>query len=77
MLKAHVHEILEMINSNNKTYSIVELQNAVMSHFSEDVLFYSCSIEDMNVVQAVDFLVQRGKFIPSQSQTSCCGSCGG
>jgi probable metal-binding protein len=77
MSKAHVHEILEMINTNNKSYSIIELQEAVVNHFSKDMLFNSCSIENMNAVQAVDFLVERGKFIPHQSEASCCGACGG
>jgi probable metal-binding protein len=75
MLKTHVHEILEMING--KTYSIVELQEEVISHFSKDMLFHSCSIESMSAVQAVEFLVERGKFLPQQPETSCCGGCGG
>lgn len=77
MLKAHVHEVLEMINANGKAYSTVELQEAVVSHFGKDVLFHSCSIDNMNSVQAVDFLVERGKFTPLQAETSCCGACGG
>jgi len=75
MLKAHVHEILEMINGN--AYSIIELQEAVINKFSKDILFHSCSIENMNPVEAINFLIERGKFVPLQLETSCCGACGG
>lgn len=77
MSNTHVHEVLEMINTNGTAYSIVELQEAVISRFGKDTLFHSCSIDNMNSVQAVDFLVERGKFIPQQAETSCCGACGG
>lgn len=77
MSKAHVHEILEMINNSNRSYSVTELQEAVVEHFSNETLFNSCSIENMTATQAVDFLVERGKFIPQQAVTSCCGGCGG
>lgn len=74
---SHVHEILEMINSTGESYTVVELQQAVISQFGRSALFNSCSIEDMNSIQAVEFLVNKGKFVPKQSGTSCCGSCGG
>ncbi|WP_271274119.1 YecH family protein [Aliamphritea hakodatensis] len=77
MFKAHVHEILEMIHASDKAYSVAELQEAVISHFSEDTVFNSCSIHDMSAAQAIEFLVQRGKFVPLQSGSPCCGGCGG
>ncbi len=77
MLKAHVHEILEMIHATNKAYSVAELQEAVINHFSEDTFFNSCSIDNMSAAQAIEFLVQRGKFVPQQSGSHCCGGCGG
>ena len=77
MLKAHVHDILEMINSSGQTYSTVQLQEAVIGQLGKDTVFHSCSIENMNAIEAVEFLIERGKFIPEQSGTSCCGACGG
>ena len=77
MSKAHVHEILEMITTTGKAYSVDELQAAVDAQFGGNALFHSCSIEDMSSAQAVEFLVSRGKFVPQQSGTSCCGGCGG
>jgi len=77
MPQAHVHDILEMINSTGKAYSVVELQEAIVSKFGKDTSFHSCSIEDMNAAEAVEFLVSRGKFVPEQSGTSCCGACSG
>lgn len=77
MSKAHVHEILEMIRTTGKAYSVVELQQAVIDQFGQDMRFNSCSIDGMNSVEAVDFLVAKGKFVPEQSEAPCCGGCGG
>lgn len=77
MSKAHVHEILEMIRTSGKNYSVVELQQAVIGQFGHHMRFNSCSIDGMNSIEAVDFLVQKGKFVPEQPQSTCCGACGG
>ena len=77
MLTAHVHEILEMISMSGKAYSSAELQQAIEAQFGNEMRFNSCSIDNMNAEQAVEFLISRGKFIPQQTGTSCCGSCGG
>lgn len=77
MQNAHVHEILEMLNSSAEAYSALELQEAVERHFGLDTRFQSCSIDNMSAAQAVEFLINRGKFIPKQATTSCCGACGG
>lgn len=77
MQNAHVHEILEMLNSTAEAYSAKELQEAIERQFGLETRFQSCSIDNMNAAQAVDFLISRGKFIPKQTATSCCGACGG
>jgi len=77
MQTAHVHEILEMISASGQAYSAAELQTAIETQFGTEMRFNSCSIDNMNAEKAVEFLISRGKFIPQQAESSCCGGCCG
>ncbi len=75
MPQTHVHDILQMINESSEAYTEAQLQQAIVSKFGEDMSFSSCSIDGMNASQAVEFLVSRGKYVPKQQGSSCCGAC--
>jgi probable metal-binding protein len=77
MPQAHIHDVLEMINTTKEAYSEQELQAAIVTQFGDEMRFSSCSIEGMDSAKAVEFLVTRGKFVPKKSGTACCGACGG
>ena len=76
MPQIHIHDILEMIRESSEAYSETELHHALVAKFGGEMRFGSCSIDGMDAVQAVEFLVTRGKYVPKQQGSSCCGACG-
>jgi len=62
----HGHEVLHMMEGNS--YETKEaLVKAIVDKFGVDERFYTCSAEGMDAAELVDFLSERGKFIPSQA----------
>lgn len=62
----HGHEVLHMMEGNS--YATREdLVKAIVAKFGADEQFYTCSAEGMNAEQLVDFLAERGKFMPASS----------
>ena len=62
----HGHEVLHMMEGNS--YETKEaLVKAIVDKFGADERFYTCSAEGMDAAELVDFLSERGKFIPSQA----------
>ena len=60
----HGHEVLHMMEGNSyKTKQ--ELINAIVARFGADERFYTCSAEDLTAAELVDFLEERGKFMPA------------
>lgn len=62
----HGHEVLHMMEGNS--YATREsLVEAIIARFGADEQFYTCSAEGMNAAELVDFLEERGKFMPADS----------
>ena len=40
---------------------------AIIAHFGADELFHTCSVEGMTASELVDFLAERGKFMPASA----------
>ena len=50
------------------SYSTKEsLVKAIVDKFGADERYYTCSAEGMTAAELVDFLEERGKFMPSSS----------
>ncbi len=60
--EAHVHEVLEMMEAANGTYSRETLCAAINGKFGEATRFRSCSANGMDANDVIDFLDSRGKF---------------
>jgi probable metal-binding protein len=60
--EAHVHEVLEMMEVENGTYSRKSLCAAIEEKFGATTRFHSCSASGMDANDVVDFLDARGKF---------------
>jgi len=41
------------------------LVKAIIEHFGPEEEFHTCSREGMNATELVDFLTERGKFMPA------------
>ncbi|OCG09105.1 metal-binding protein [Gilliamella sp. wkB178] len=65
MLSIHGHEVLHMMDGNNYTES--SLLQAIEQRFGKDAKFHTCSKSDMDAQQLINFLKERGKFKPADS----------
>ncbi len=65
----HGHEVLHMMEGNSYATK-QELINAIISRFGETERFYTCSAENMTAAELVDFLEQRGKFMPTAGKAN-------
>lgn len=59
----HIHEVLNLIYSSNKIYTVDELKQEIIRNFGEDVYFTSCSENEFDIESMVDFMEQRGKIL--------------
>ena len=61
---AHGHDVLHMMEGNS--YRTKEdLVKAIIEYFGPEEEFHTCSREGMNATELVDFLTERGKFMPA------------
>lgn len=63
MVQLHAHEVLHMMEGNS--YSEASLKEAIVSKFGKEQLFYTCSADNMNVDELIEFLKAKGKFMPA------------
>ena len=60
----HGHDVLHMMEGNS--YRTKEdLVKAIIEYFGPEEEFHTCSREGMNATELVDFLTERGKFMPA------------
>ena len=62
MEELHAHEVLHMIEGNS--YTDTSLKKAIIQQFGESQLFYTCSADNMNIDELIQFLKEKGKFMP-------------
>lgn len=60
----HGHEVLHMMEGNR--YTEESLVKAINDRFGTEERFYTCSAENMTAVELVEFLKDRGKFMPME-----------
>lgn len=58
----HIHEVLNIIYNSDKNFTIEELKQEVINNFGEDISFTSCSENEFEINEMVDFMLQRGKI---------------
>ncbi|WP_028898181.1 YecH family metal-binding protein [Prevotella sp. HUN102] len=61
----HGHDVLHMMEGNSYTTK-ESLVKAIIEKFGPEETFHTCSVEGLSAEELVDFLEQRGKFMPSQ-----------
>jgi probable metal-binding protein len=65
MTSIHGHEVLHMMLEQAAGFASVEaLVAAIETRFGPRARFHTCSAEDMDARQLVQFLTERGKFVP-------------
>lgn len=61
----HGHDVMEMMMALNQSYTTDSLKAAIIGKFGADARFHTCSAENMNADELIEFLAQRGKFTES------------
>ena len=64
MSEIHAHEIMHMMLEQDGGFSRDSLARAIVDRFGADARFYSCSQSGMDAQGVIDFLENRGKFVP-------------
>ncbi len=62
---AHGHDVLHMMEGNSYA-TREELVKAIIERFGTEERFHTCSMSGMDAEQLVDFLENKGKFMPAQ-----------
>lgn len=65
MKQIHGHEVMQMMLTSGKPYTRTTLAQDIVAEFGEDARFFTCSAENMNAEELIDFLEARGKFVPA------------
>ena len=66
MEQLHAHEVLHMMEGNS--YSESSLKDAIIRKFGKEQQFYTCSAENMDVDELIEFLKIKGKFMPADDK---------
>lgn len=62
MNQLHAHAVLHMMEGNS--YSETSLKEAIINRFGRKQRFYTCSVDHMDIDRLIEFLKQKGKFMP-------------
>ncbi|QDU55399.1 YecH family metal-binding protein [Aeoliella mucimassa] len=61
----HGHEVMRMMVESGEQYDRESLEAAIHNRFGTEARFCTCSASGMNASQLIDFLADRGKFVPT------------
>lgn len=62
MKTIHIHDILDMIYTSGKSYTIDSLLDEVKNIYGKDVSFNSCSDNRFGLEEMIGFMQSRGKI---------------
>jgi probable metal-binding protein len=62
----HGHEVMRMMLQSGKAYSRNSLKTEIINTFGAQVRFHTCSADNMNADELIDFLEARGKFLDKE-----------
>lgn len=49
------------------SYTVETLREAIITKFGEEARFHTCSAENLNASQIIEFLTAKGKFKPTDN----------
>lgn len=61
----HGHEVMHLMLELGGEFTRESLKQAIISRFGAQTRFHTCSAEDMDAEQLIDFLQAKGKFVES------------
>ncbi|MER3382394.1 YecH family metal-binding protein [Pectobacterium aroidearum] len=67
MSSIHGHEVLQMMIASGESFTTEQLISTIEARFGNEARFHTCSAENMTASMLVQFLSERGKFIPQDT----------
>ncbi|MEQ9878689.1 YecH family metal-binding protein [Pectobacterium aroidearum] len=67
MSSIHGHEVLQMMIASGESFTTEQLISTIEARFGSAARFHTCSAENMTAPMLVQFLSERGKFIPQDA----------
>ncbi|KHN50940.1 YecH family metal-binding protein [Pectobacterium fontis] len=67
MSSIHGHEVLQMMLSSGESFTTAQLISTIEARFGSAARFHTCSADNMTAAMLVQFLAERGKFIPQDA----------
>lgn len=64
MSSIHAHEVMQFMLESATPFTREKLLGALTERYGADAEFHSCSVDGMSLPRVIEFLEQRGKFIP-------------
>ena len=58
----HGHDVLDLMMASRQVYTRDSLREAIVAKFGTDAHFHTCSTENMDAGELIEFLAARGKF---------------
>lgn len=58
----HIHEVLEILFSNEKQFTVHSLHSELAERFGEDVCFVNCADNIFGLQSVIPFLLSRNKI---------------
>lgn len=65
MNSIHGHDVMHMMLESDQQFTNESLKAAIAQRFGKDARFHTCSAQDMDAAQLIEFLTIKGKFVPS------------
>lgn len=63
----HGHDVMHMMLEMGDQFTRESLKAAIDARFGIEARFHTCSAEGMTALELIDFLHQKGKFVPSDA----------
>ncbi|MEQ9902331.1 YecH family metal-binding protein [Pectobacterium aroidearum] len=67
MSSIHGHEVLQMMIASGESFTTEQLISTIEARFGNEARFHTCFAENMTASMLVQFLSERGKFIPQDA----------
>jgi probable metal-binding protein len=64
----HGHEIMRMMVESDISWNKTTLKEAIEKKFGKDARFHTCSAENLNSEEIINFLERTGKFLEKEGK---------
>lgn len=70
MNQIHGHEVLKLIINHKIPIKTKELLDKIVASYGEKAKFYTCSEKNLNALELIQFLINKGKILKNNGMLS-------